>query len=561
MICARLDGIPLAIELAAARVGSLPAEAIAARLDQSIRLLTGGPRDVLPRHQTLRAALDWSWDLLSAAERMLLRRLAVFAGGWTLDAAETVCAGDGIEDWQTLDLLDGLLHKSLAHLDGPEDAARYGLLETVRQYAEDRLLSAGEQALLSQRHATYYLALAEKAEPALTGPDQVAWLARLALEHNNLRATLHWAGQEQQVEIGLRLAGALWRFWYVRGFASEGRRWLEDLLAQQERTHGPFSASVPAKAYAGAGVLASIQSDYGRATALLESSLRLRRELGDKRGIAASLSSLATVAYHQGNYEHAIPMYTESLSLYRELGDKEGISRTLNNLGALAEMQGSYQEAATLYQESLVLSIELGGQQDRANALFNLGSVLARLADHARAIPLLEESHTRYQALGDKEGMVFALQRLGEEATRAGEPRLAGLYHRRSLTLAQELGQRVFIACNLEGLAAVAMVWWRLQIAGGTGPPTECKGGLAAAHRPSDERAWPVRAARLLGAAAALRVLISAPVVLAEQPFHEGLFQEVQTALGAAVFASTWEAGQILSLDEAIDQALQDEAD
>jgi non-specific serine/threonine protein kinase len=212
-----LDGIPLAIELAAARVGSLPVEEIAARLDQRFRLLTGGPRDAPSRQQTLRAAPDWSWALLSAAEQALLRRLSVFAGGCTLAAAEAVCAGDGSEGSGILDLLDGLVSKSLAHLDEREEEARYGLLETVRQYAGERLAASGELEAVRARHLAWCLALAEQAAPALLRPEQGTWLARLEREHDDLRAALGWARERGAGEEGLRLAGALGRFWYAQG--------------------------------------------------------------------------------------------------------------------------------------------------------------------------------------------------------------------------------------------------------------------------------------------------------------------------------------------------------
>jgi predicted ATPase/transcriptional regulator with XRE-family HTH domain len=301
-ICARLDGMPLAIELAAARVGSLPVEGIAQRLADRFRLLTGGPRTVVPRQQTLRAALDWSWDLLTAPEQRLLGRLAVFAGGWTLDAAETVCVGDGMAGWEILDVLDALVNKSLALLeetDADGEKGRYRLLETVRQYGWERLAESDETEAVRDRHLGWCLALAEAAAPQLRGGSkQGQWLARLERAHDNVRAALGWARERGTDEQSLRLAGALYRFRYMRGFFSEGRGWLEAALTGT----GPASAMSRARALNGAGLLAWQQSEYGRATALLEEGLTLQRNLSDKHGIASSLNNLGLVAYMQGDY-------------------------------------------------------------------------------------------------------------------------------------------------------------------------------------------------------------------------------------------------------------------
>jgi predicted ATPase/transcriptional regulator with XRE-family HTH domain len=582
-ICRRLDGIPLAIELAAARTSLLAPREIAARLDDRFQLLSVGPRTVPPRQQTLRAALDWSHDLLSPPEQALLRRLSVLADGWMLDAAEALgvamqgesVAGDrgpARDDTPTSDmgvpvagevfeLLAQLVARSLVTVEDQAPGLRYRLLETVRQYAEERLQSSGEAEALHRRHALYFLNLAEQAAPALTGPRQIEWLARLALEHENMRAALRWSQQGGEIELGLRLAGALWRFWYVRGYLGEGRQWLEALLALAESGAGPIAARVRARACAGAGILASIQGDSDRATTLLQRSLRLWREQGDQQGIAGSLRSLANVAYYRGGYDEAVPLYRESLALYRTLQDREGIARTLNNLGTIAEMQGSYREAATLLEESLSLARALGGQQDMANALFNLGSVLARLGNTEQAIGLLEESLVLYQELGDRLGTVFALQRLGEEATRRGDGEHAMALHRQSLTLARDLGQKEFIAWNLEGLAAVAMLQWRQRplnerVHVPEGPDLPAHGVTQHQEQAS---AGPVHAARLLGAAAALRHTINTPVPPAEPPAYSRLLQEVRGTSDGASFAAAWEAGQATALDEVVAAALSTE--
>ncbi|SRR5579884_626936 len=281
-LCHRLDGIPLALELAAARVRALPVEQIEARLQDRFRLLTGGSRTALPRQQTLRALIDWSYDLLSETERTLLRRLSVFMGGWTLEAAEAICAGEGIEEWEVLDLLTSLVDKSLVVYEGPEPSTRYRLLETIRQYARDRLYEAGDGALYRDRHRDWFLSLAEQAEPQLQGPEQALWLERLETEHDNLRAALEWSlAADGSAEAGLRLVGALWRFWEMRGYLTEGRAHLADALSHaqtQERTQER------ARALTGAGNLAWHQSDYEAARTLHEQSLAIYQALGNTKG-------------------------------------------------------------------------------------------------------------------------------------------------------------------------------------------------------------------------------------------------------------------------------------
>jgi predicted ATPase/class 3 adenylate cyclase len=288
-VCFHLDGIPLAIELAAARIRSLSAEEINRRLDQRFRLLTGGSRDTLPRQQTLRALIDWSYDLLTEPEKALLRRLSVFAGGWTLSAAEVVCAGEPVEDFDVLDLLTALVDKSLVIYEG--DAAGGGrsrLLETVRQYAGDRLQEGGDVEARQERAAAWFLALAEEAEPQLTGPEQGVWLLRLDTEHDNLRASLSWYEKSAAGgEAGIRLAGALWRLWWTYGHFSEGRQWLGKALGKtsgQEEAAGFGALTARSKALNGAGNLAEFQGDYVEARALHEESLAIKRQLGDQQG-------------------------------------------------------------------------------------------------------------------------------------------------------------------------------------------------------------------------------------------------------------------------------------
>ncbi|MBM3459804.1 MAG: tetratricopeptide repeat protein, partial [Armatimonadetes bacterium] len=351
-VCHRLDGIPLALELAAARVRSLTVEELNQRLDQRFRLLTGGSRTALPRLQTLRALIDWSYDLLSAAEQALLCRLSVFAGGWTLDAAEQVCTGEGVEAWEVLDLLTGLADKSMVVAAEQEGATRYRLLETVRQYGQDRLRERDEEAAWRDRHLAHYLALAEEAAPELTGREQAAWLVRLETEHDNLRAALEWSGETGGgAESGVRLAGALWRFWEMHGHFTEGREWLARVLDAGAGT----APVVRAEALNGAGNLANDQGDYAAARAFHQESLAIRRGLGDRRGIAGSLNNLGNVACDQSDYGAARALLEESLAIKRELGDQRGIAGSLGNLGRTVVEQGDYAAARALQEESLAI--------------------------------------------------------------------------------------------------------------------------------------------------------------------------------------------------------------
>jgi predicted ATPase/DNA-binding SARP family transcriptional activator len=343
----RLDGIPLALELAAVRVKVLAVEQIADRLDNALALLTAGSRAAPPRQQTLRATLDWSHALLNEREQALFRRLSVFVGGWVLEAAEEVCAGEYIAARDVLDLLAELVDKSLVVMEEQGAQARYRLLEIVRQYGLEKLREADELAAVQQRHALWYLKLAET-EPRSV--ERMRWLEQLETEHENVRAVLQWALESGEVVYGLRLAGALWRFWDVHGHLSEGRRWLQALLASE----GHVPAQVRAKALRSAGLLALNQSDYEQARALLEESLALYRELGDQEGTAWVLNNIGNVALDQGDYERAVALYQESLACYRELDDKDGISRALNNLAIVAAYQEEYDRSLSLFEESLL---------------------------------------------------------------------------------------------------------------------------------------------------------------------------------------------------------------
>jgi non-specific serine/threonine protein kinase len=411
-ICLRLDGIPLAIELAAARVKILSVHQIAERLDDRFRLLTGGSRISLPRHQTLRAAMDWSYELLSGQERILFRRLSVFAGGWTLDAAERICAGDTVEAPEILDLLTQAVNKSLVMVDAQGAIAWYRLLETVRQYARERLMESGETGGVRVRHRDWYVALAERGERELRGPAQGAWLERLEREHDNLRAALEWSVAEHDgLHAGLRLAGALYWFWFVHGHWTEGRRWLEVALAD--------SAEAPAhtllKALQGVAFLAYRQGDYGRATAAEEQGLVASRNVGDIGSSVMFLTTSGLVALRRGDYSRATAQIEESLSLSLRLEDKWLISLALGNLGAVARHRRDYRKAEALYEQSLTLSREVGDKRRIAYSLRNLGIVALYRGDHDQATAFFVESMSLVREFRDPyitEGCVEGLAAL-----------------------------------------------------------------------------------------------------------------------------------------------------
>ena len=420
-LCHHLDGIPLAIELAAARVRSLSVEEIDHKLDQRFRLLTGGSRTALPRQQTLRALIDWSYDLLHAPEKLLLQRLSVFAGGWTLAAGEQVGAGDGVDEAEVFDLLTSLSDKSLVVAEQMDEHSRYRLLETVRQYARDRLMESGGGEAVRERHRDYFLALAEEAEPKLLGAGQAEWLQRLEDEHENLRAALDWSLVAAGSNEDLRLCGALQRFWWTRGHLTEGRQWCVRVLG---KAGGDERTPERAKALSAAGVLAHHQSEYSAARGRHEESLAIHRQLGDRKGISVSLNNLGNVAYRQGDLASARSLHEESLAIERDLGDRCGIAVSLNNLGNVALDQRDFAAARALYEESLAIERELGGRSGIACSLDNLGLVAYFQADYSAARSLHEESLTIWRELGDLRSIARSLTSLGDAAC---GPVVAGL--------------------------------------------------------------------------------------------------------------------------------------
>jgi non-specific serine/threonine protein kinase len=451
-ICARLDGIPLALELAAARVAALGVEPLAARLDGRFRLLTGGHRTALPRQQTLRATVDWSYALLTAAERALFDRLSVFAGGFALSAAEAVGAGGGIEAGAVAALLARLVEKSLVQAEAGADAAeRYRLLETLRQYGRERLEAGGGAGAVRARHAAYYTAEAEAAERRLLGPDQLAELARLGRELDNLRAALQWAEEAGAAELGLRLAGALWFFWYQRTSITETRRWLTPLL---DRSPSPTAGR--ARALMAAGIMAYLQRDLALARAYLEESAAIWRRHGEPWRLAHALNFLGLVVNEQGEAARARALSEESLALFSAAQDRAGMAWAYAHLGHVARDQGDPATAGRLYDRALALAREARERWNIAHALARLGQLAHGRGDWAAARASYEEALAVWRELGSRLGEANVLsQHLGELARATGDLAEARRCHEAGLTLYRVLGERRRLA-KAAGWAAAA---------------------------------------------------------------------------------------------------------
>lgn len=421
-ICRRLDGIPLAIELAAARVGAMAVEQVSERLSDSLGLLTGGGRTATARQQTLRGSLDWSYDLLDDRERDLFARLSAFAGGWTLEAAEALEPAHAREG-EVLDGISRLVDKSLV-LAGPSSggAVRYGMLEPLRQYAREKLEEGGKAEAVRRRHATFFVALAEEAEPMLEEGDQAAWVERLGREHPNLRAALSWS-LEAEPEMCLRLAGAVWRFWQMRGHLGEGRRWLDEAL---ERGGGGI---MRARALRAAGALAWTQGDYRSAEPAFEESLALSREAGDGWTAARALNGLGSVARDLGDHARARTFLEESLVLWRGLENSEGVAQALQNLGGVAFYQGDHARAMGYWEESLAIYREIGEKHASAISLNNLGEVARIRGEHDRAAELGLKSLALFREIDDRWAIFQSMISLGRlELAREDYDRAARLF-------------------------------------------------------------------------------------------------------------------------------------
>ena len=549
-ICKKLGGIPLAIELAATRVGTLSLEHISKRLEGSLDHLSGGARTAVSRQRTLRGTLDWSHELLSEPERKVFRRLSVFAGGWTLEASEAVGSGEDIGEEgrdsygrvsnpPLLDLLSGLVEKSLVVAEPTEQGGvRYRLLEPVRQYALEKLEQSGEAEDIKRSHAGYFLALAEEAEPWLSGPHGAEWFERLEEELDNIRVALSWARARGEAELSLRLAGALGGFWFWGGHYGEARGWLEAALAQGDRT----STLVRAKALAAVSSMAWAQSDLGRARGAAEEGLRLSKEAGiegDRSAYfrggtyrAVFLNLLAESFVEARDHERTAKLGDESLRLNRQAGDVQGIAWSLNLLAMASDDRGDYQQAEEFYAEGLSLARESDSAYDRLHLLISWGWSSLVQGDLQQATRLTEEvvDLARERGRGFMGMLPRALENLGWVTLLGGEPERAEVQFEETLTLSKELDDRATITTSLEGLACVA---------GANGEA--------------------LRAARLFGAAEALMEATGYRFGAQESDMVELYRASARSLLGEAGWDEALAEGQTMSMEAAIGYALSEE--
>lgn len=570
MICRRLDGLPLAIELAAARIKLLPLQALLQRLIHPLNVLTSGSQNAPERHQTLRNTIAWSYHLLNAVEQQLFRRISVFVGSCSLEAIEALYSSYPDRAMLVLDVVSSLIDKSLLRQIGQGDEPRIAMLETIREFALEMLDASGEERLSRHAHAIYYMTLAEESERELVGPQQAAWLERLEQEHDNLRAALDWSLQQDEgasetqrrVEIALRLTGALRRFWQMHGHLNEGQTFTEQALSASEGI--PVSAQARAKALIAAGTLASIQNDYDRTEAYCRESLFLFRELGDQQGTALSLFLLSVVPMMKGDNLAARSLTEEALALFREMGDDERVAWSLTTLGLLDTHEEQYASARARYEESLALHRKLSNKRGIAATLLRLAQLLfVSMGDQAVLSSLLDEGLALNIELGEREGIANIHSLSAQLAFRQGDISSARAQIEKSIRLYREIGQRRALAESLAILARIVL---------SQGERTEarvlydesletarelnhlwliatCLEGRAGIASEEGQLTW---AAQLWGAADALRESIRVPIPLIERAEYERSIATARTHLGEKYFAAAWEAGRVMTPEQAI---------
>ena len=540
-ICRRLDGLPLALELAAAQVRTLPPKMLLERLDAPLALLTGGTRDMPERHQTIRATIAWSHDLLSDVERCLFRRLAVFAGIWTLAAAEAVIDLNGDLGISVLDGLTSLVDQSLLQsVNGGrlrETETRFAMLETIREFALEQLIASGEDAGVRRRHVTFYVGLAETADADLTSSQQQMWLDRLDADRTNLRAALDWA-LEEDVIMGLQLAGALGRFWGMRGSVTEGRAHLDALLA----VPSPAQPATRARALNAAGLLARLHGDTGRAEALVDEAVHLWRSLDNRSGLIPALYARAWHAKERNDLELATSRFEECLALAREGGDRFHVAACLVSRAEIANDQGDTVRADALQWEGVALFQELGDSANVGWSIYSMAAMTIHRGQPATALPLLETALANFRKVDEARGVAWSLVALAEatwllaapkpapdvasvDVSQAMGSRAAGLYAE-ALGLAMEFKDKRIIVSCLEGLATVALWWGK-----------------------TDETI------RLLGATSALRETIPYPLGPHARGVVDCLIDSGRRALDDRAFTTDWSVGRALSLSLAVELA------
>ncbi len=529
-ICRHLDGMPLAIELAAARVRSLSVQQIAQRLDDRFRLLTSGSRTAPARQQTLLATLDWSYTLLSSIEQKILRRLSIFAGGSTLEAAEAVCVDDEIQSVEVLEVLSRLVDKSLVMVDRPGNGeTRYRLLETIRQYAHQKLSESVEVDISKDRHLHYFIRWAEKAEPYLTGPKQLQWLELYEAEHDNLRAALQWCNSDDiRAPAGLRLAAACGRFWRLRGYLSEGRMRLSAALSKTGA-----QAQTITRAWA-MTLLANhmyLQSDYPAMRPVAEEALFIWRELGKQglAGAAYTLDLLGELATEEGDYARAIALFQEALDIYKELNDERGMGQINMQFGWAAMRTGNLEQAEVYLQEFRNLAQKMADETSLAFAFSGLGEVAIRQGKYEGAVSLLEQALELNRERGDKWGTATSLGSLGWVAQRQHDFGRMKAFLDQSLSIRMEISDKGGIAWCLEKLAEAKY-----------------------------EQAQYQDAAKIFGHAESVRTPVGSVIDPADRLEYTRIISELRTALGEDTFTALWAYGSRMILQEVIDCAMSE---
>jgi non-specific serine/threonine protein kinase len=600
-ICARLDGMPLAIELAAARIKLLSPQDLLARLGQRLDLLKAGPRDRPARHQTLRQAIAWSYDLLNEDERILFRRLAVFLGGFSLAAAEEVGNHDGSLNLDVVDGVEALLDQSLLRQQEDRDGGtRFLMLETIREFGLECLEQSEDLESTRQAHAHCFLSVAEQAESGLTGPEQGTWFDQLDAGHDNLRAALSWAEERADAAFGLRIGAALWRFWVARGHLEEGRHRLEKLLAMPSAT---VPTAVRARALNGIGTVAHNQGDNAQARSYLEESLQLFRRLDDRRGVAVVLNNLAWVACELSDLDVADSLSKEALTLNRGLGEKRGVAVALNNLGWVANYRGEYQEARSYHEQSLSLRREIGDQRGTAFALANLAWAEQYHGDYDRGLTLIneateilravndnllmgfarliegaiaydqgafepgetimEESFELWMSVGNRSGNAWAMGQLGAIVQDLGDHARAERLQRDALSLWEAVGCRWGIATTQHRLGGLAMARGHkdramthlresLHICMEIGDKRGIADGLDSIAKVAAERGELETATRLLGASSTLRDSIDVPVPRRRLEDYRQSVDMLEKGLGDSDFSKAWSEGMEMTPEQAV---------
>jgi len=523
-ICRRLDGIPLALELAAARIGLLSPWQIARRLDDRFGLLTGRNRTALPRHHALRALIDWSHNLLDDRERTLFRRLAVFDGSWSLDATEAICAGDGLEADETLDVLSGLVAKSLVLTIPRAGEVRYGLLESLRAYATDALREAGEAEVVRERHRAWVLSLAERAASELRGSRQELWLDRLDRERVQLRAAQRWAVGRGDAETIARLGSALWQFWWARAEAAEAQEWVSTVvpLARQARPTRPL-----AQALHGAGMLAGSLADYPTCHSLLHEALSAARQLEDRDTLAMVLDSLGRQLSFEGRYAEANRHLAESLAILRQLDDRQALARALSRFGFLQYLEGNHESARVTLEEGLAVARDTDDRAMVAEILDKLGQMFHSEGDLDGAVRLFQQAAAIWRELGQGHWLAMTLNNLGNSQVLRGELATARAQLAEALTIAQRMGNRRRMAFSLSSVATLAAL---------DGNPT-----------------YAVRFDTVSVRAVAEMGILRVPP---RAPLRGQVMEQARETLGAATTVAAVEAGSALSLESAVDEAL-----